>query len=106
MKSLAIENRNMLQKDCVSQMDRDRVLQKFSKIAIDVYIFELTFIFAFFVTLSCVSHLPFGLLLFGKTRYDIPENIRALAGSVFKESAVTHVPSHDEPCGYPCCTAC
>ena len=45
----------------------------------------------FFVPLQCLDHIPFELLLFGLSRYEMPEKIRALACLVFEISTVIHV---------------
>ena len=42
--------------------------------------------FTFFVPLTCLDHIPFELLLFGPTRYEISEKIRALACPLFEIS--------------------
>ena len=47
--------------------------------------------FTFFVPLPWLDHIPFELLLFGLSRYEMPEKIRALACLVFEISAIIHV---------------
>ena len=44
--------------------------------------------FPFFTPLTCLDHIPFELLLFGPTRYEISEKIRALACPLFEISTV------------------
>ena len=58
-------------------------------LAKSVFIFlnERSF-FTFFAPLICLDHIPFVLLLFGPTRYDIFEKIRALACPLFEISTV------------------
>ena len=48
-------------------------------------------LFAFFTPLICLDHIPFRLLLFGLSRYELPEKIIALACPVFEISTVIHV---------------
>ena len=44
--------------------------------------------FTFFALLTCLDHIPIELLLFGPTRYEISEKIRALACPLFEISTV------------------
>ena len=44
--------------------------------------------FTFFAPLTCLDHIPFELLLFGPTRYEISEKSRALACPLFELSTV------------------
>ena len=55
-----------------------------------IFLNERSF-FTFFAPLTCLDHIPFELLLFGPTRYEISEKIRALACLVFEISTVIHV---------------
>ena len=48
---------------------------------------ELSF-FTFFAPLTCLNHIPFDLLFFGPTRYEISEKIRALECPLFEISTV------------------
>ena len=48
-----------------------------------IFLNESSF-FTFFAPLTCLDHIPFRLLLFGPTRYEIPEKIRALACPLFE----------------------
>ena len=43
-----------------------------------IFLNERSF-FMFFALLTCLDHIPFEQLLFGPTRYEISEKIRALA---------------------------
>ena len=43
-----------------------------------IFLNERSF-FTFFAPLTCLDHIPFELLLFGPTRYEISEKIGALA---------------------------
>ena len=43
-----------------------------------IFLNERSF-FTFFAPLTCLDHIPIVLLLFGPTRYEISEKIRALA---------------------------
>ena len=45
-------------------------------------------LFTFFALLTCLDHIPFELLLFGPTRYEISEKIRALACPLYEISTV------------------
>ena len=44
--------------------------------------------FTFFAPLTCLDHSPIVLLLFGPTRYEVPEKIKALACPPFEISTV------------------
>ena len=44
--------------------------------------------FTFFALSTCPDHIPIELLLFGPTRYEISEKIRALACPLFEISTV------------------
>ena len=44
--------------------------------------------FTFFTHLTCLDHIPIVLLLFGPSRYEISEKIRALACPLFEISTV------------------
>ena len=44
--------------------------------------------FTFFAPLTCLDHIPIELLLFGPTRYEISEKIRALACPLFEISTI------------------
>ena len=44
--------------------------------------------FTIFAPLTCLDHIPFELLLFGLTRYEISEKIGALACLLFEISTV------------------
>ena len=44
--------------------------------------------FTFFALLTCLDHIPIELLLFGPTRYEISEKIRALACPLIEISTV------------------
>ena len=48
-----------------------------------IFLNERSF-FTFFAPLICLDHIPFELLLFGPTRYEISEKIRALACPLFE----------------------
>ena len=50
-----------------------------------IFLNERSF-FAFFAPLTCLDHIPFELLLFGLTRYEVSEKIRALACPLFEIS--------------------
>ena len=53
-----------------------------------IFLNERSF-FTFFDPLTCLDHIPFELLLFGPTRYEIFEKkIRALACPLFEISTV------------------
>ena len=52
-----------------------------------IFLNERSF-FTFFALLTCLDHIPFGPLLFGRTRYEISEKIRALACPLYKISTV------------------
>ena len=52
-----------------------------------IFLNERSF-FTFFAPLTCVDHIPFELLWFGSTRYEIFEEIRALACPLFAISTV------------------
>ena len=52
-----------------------------------IFLNERSF-FTFFDPLTSLDHIPLELLLFGSTRYEISENIRALACSLFEISTV------------------
>ena len=52
-----------------------------------IFLNERSF-FTFFAPLTCLDHIPFELLLFGTTRYEISEKIRALAYQMFEISTV------------------
>ena len=52
-----------------------------------IFLNERSF-FIFFAPLTCLDHIPFGLLLSGPTRYEISEKIRALACPLFEISIV------------------
>ena len=52
-----------------------------------IFLNERSFL-TFFAPLSCQDHIPFELLLFGPTRYEISEKIRALACPLFEISTV------------------
>ena len=58
-----------------------------------IFLNELSF-FTFFAPLRCLDHIPSELLLFGPTRYDISEKIKALACPLFVISTVK-VDVHD-----------
>ena len=69
---------------------RSSSFEEFNGISeIDVHFFlnERSF-FTFFAPLTCLDHIPFELLLFGPTRYEISEKIRALASPLFEISTV------------------
>ena len=55
---------------------------------IDVHFLNERSFFTFFALLTCLDHIPFELLLFGLTRYEISEKIRALACPLFEISTV------------------
>ena len=55
---------------------------------IDVHFLNERSFFTFFALLTCLDHIPFELLLFGPTRYEISEKIRALACPLNEISAV------------------
>ena len=61
--------------------------------SISIFLNERSF-FTFFSPLTCLDHIPFDLLLFGPTRYEISEKIRALAYPMFEISTVK-VYDHD-----------
>ena len=44
--------------------------------------------FTFFAPLTCLDHIPIVLLMFGPTRYEISEKIRALACPLFEISNI------------------
>ena len=50
--------------------------------------------FKIFAPLTCMDHIPFELLLFGPTGYEISEKIRALACPLF-EISIVKVYVHD-----------
>ena len=50
-----------------------------------IFLNERSF-FTVFAPLTCLDHIPFELLLFGPTRYEISEKIRALACPLFEIS--------------------
>ena len=52
-----------------------------------IFLNERSF-FTIFALSTCLDHIPFELLLFGPTRYEIPEKIRALACPLFEISTV------------------
>ena len=52
-----------------------------------IFLNERSF-FTLFVLLTCLDHIPFELLLFGPTRYEISEKIRALACPLFEISTI------------------
>ena len=52
-----------------------------------IFLNERSF-FTFFAPLTCLNHIPFELLLFGPTRYEISEKIGALACLLFEISTV------------------
>ena len=52
-----------------------------------IFLNERSF-FTFFAPLTCLDHIPFELLLFGPTRYEISEKIRTLACPLFEISTV------------------
>ena len=52
-----------------------------------IFLNECSF-FTFFAPLTCLDHIPFQLLLFGPTRYEISEKIRAVACQLFEISTV------------------
>ena len=52
-----------------------------------IFLNERSF-FTFFAPLTCLDHIPIVLLLFGPTRYEISEKIRALACLPFEISTV------------------
>ena len=52
-----------------------------------IFLNERSF-FTFSAPLTCLDHIPFELLLFGPTRYEISEKIRALACPLFEISTV------------------
>ena len=76
-------------RECSRKVAHSRNTLRFAK---SVFIFsnERSF-FTFFVPLQCLDHIPFELLLFGLSRYEMPEKIRALACLVFEISTVIHV---------------
>ena len=55
--------------------------------SIFIFLNEHSFL-TFFAPLTCPDHIPFELHLFGPTRYDISEKIRALACPLFEISTV------------------
>ena len=55
---------------------------------IDVHFFNERSFFTIFALLTCLDHIPFELLLFGPTRYEISEKIGALACLLFEISTV------------------
>ena len=59
----------------------------FSEIDIHFFLNERSFC-TFFAPLTCLDHIPFELLLFGPTRYEISEKIRALACPLYEISTV------------------
>ena len=52
-----------------------------------IFLNERSF-FTFFALLTCLDHIPFELLLFCLTRYEISEKIRSLACPLFEISTV------------------
>ena len=52
-----------------------------------IFLNERSF-FTFFTHLTCLDHIPIVLLLFGPSRYEISEKIRALACPLFEISTV------------------
>ena len=52
-----------------------------------IFLNERSF-FTFFCPLTCLDHIPFDLLFFGPTRYEISEKIRALACPLFEISTI------------------
>ena len=52
-----------------------------------IFLNERSF-FTFSASLTCLDHIPIVLLLFGPTRYEISEEIRALACPLFEISTV------------------
>ena len=52
-----------------------------------IFLNERSF-FMFFALLTCLDHIPFEQLLFGPTRYEISEKIRALACLLYEISTV------------------
>ena len=55
---------------------------------INVHFLNERSFFTFFAPLTCLDHIPFDLILFGPTRYEISEKIRALAYPMFEISTV------------------
>ena len=56
--------------------------------------------FTFVVPLPCLDHISFQLLLFGLSRCEMPEKVRALACMVLEISTVIHVfNDHHSLCG-------
>ena len=55
---------------------------------IDVHFLNERSFFMFFALLTCLDHIPFEQLLFGPTRYEISEKIRALACLLYEISTV------------------
>ena len=66
---------------------------------IDVHFLNERSFLTFFAPLTCVDHIPFELLLVGRTRYEISEKIRALACPLFEISTVYDY-VHDVGPGY------
>ena len=52
-----------------------------------IFLNERSF-FTFFALLTCLDHIPFELLLYGPTRYEISEKIRALACPLYEISTI------------------
>ena len=52
-----------------------------------IFLNERSF-FTFFALSTCLDHIPFEPLLFGPTRYEISEKIRALACPLYEISTV------------------
>ena len=52
-----------------------------------IFLNERSF-FTFFAPLTCLDHIPIVLLLFGPSKYEISEKIRALACPLFEISTV------------------
>ena len=86
-------------RECVRKVTHSRNTLRLAKL---VFIFsnERSF-FTFFAPLPWLDHIPFELLLFGLSRYKMPEKFRALACLVLEISTVIHlfithcVVSHD-----------
>ena len=85
-------------RECFRKVGHSRNTLRLAKSAF-IFSNERSF-FKFFAALPYLDHIPFGLLLFGLLRYDMPEKIRALACLVIEVSTVMYC-VHHSLCGVP-----
>ena len=76
-------------RECFKKVTHLRNTLRLAKLAF-IFSNERSF-FTFFVPLPWLDHIPFELLLFGQSRFEMPEQFRALACLVFEISTVIHV---------------